>query len=330
MQYTRPALTIAIPTVNRADLVCRAVESALAQTRADIEVIVSDNGSTDGTPGLLSRLRDRRLRHYRHERTMPASTHGKFLIDQAQGEFFVALSDDDYLEPEFSARVLELVERQAGLAFVYTKTTVHIDGVSVHTLAGPDVEPGADFLAAYFAWKREVRWCATASRLEHLRRIGEAPPEWVIGDMFYLVKLATLGDVGCVPLPLSNYTYLAGDNSSSRTPVARWAQELRILADEAMREYVDTGVDAAAISSFRREADKFVARSTANQFLFNAIRGVEKGTLIRAFSDSWSLLGVDASSMARAAAAIALPSTALKWLILLAMRRRVASRRNST
>ena len=42
-----PRLTIAIPTVNRARLLPRAIESALAQTSSEIEIIVSDNGSTE-------------------------------------------------------------------------------------------------------------------------------------------------------------------------------------------------------------------------------------------------------------------------------------------
>jgi glycosyltransferase involved in cell wall biosynthesis len=48
-----PRLTIAIPTLNRAQLLTRAIESALAQTSPDIEIIVSDNGSTDDTPAVI-------------------------------------------------------------------------------------------------------------------------------------------------------------------------------------------------------------------------------------------------------------------------------------
>src|SRR6185437_11351056 len=100
-----PRLTIAIPTVNRAGLLGRAIESALAQTSTDIEILVSDNGSTDGTPQVIARYAGQGIRTFRHERTMPAERHGEFVINQAQGEFFLGLSDDDYLEPQFAAKV---------------------------------------------------------------------------------------------------------------------------------------------------------------------------------------------------------------------------------
>ena len=69
-----PRLTIAIPTINRAGLLGRAIESALAQTSSDIEIIVSDNGSTDDTPAVIDRYVGRcaegRLRTFRHPSTI--------------------------------------------------------------------------------------------------------------------------------------------------------------------------------------------------------------------------------------------------------------------
>lgn len=108
----RPRLTIAIPTFNRADLLGRAIESALAQTSREIEILVSDNGSVDDTPAVIARYAGRGLRTFRHEKTMSAARNGEFLINQAQGEFFVGLSDDDFLLPEFTG--LRQLGRRSG------------------------------------------------------------------------------------------------------------------------------------------------------------------------------------------------------------------------
>jgi len=89
-----PRLTIAIPTINRANLLRRAIESALAQTSPEIEIIVSDNGSTDETPEVIARYAGRGLRTFRHPSTIHAVKHGEFLIEQSRGEFFLGLSDD--------------------------------------------------------------------------------------------------------------------------------------------------------------------------------------------------------------------------------------------
>src|SRR5689334_22793293 len=119
-----PRLTIAIPTVNRAALLGRAIESALAQTSKEVEIIVSDNGSTDETQAVIERYAGRGLRTFHHTVTMSAARHGEFLIGEARGELFLGLSDDDFLEPEFAAEVLALFDRNPELSFAYTGCAV--------------------------------------------------------------------------------------------------------------------------------------------------------------------------------------------------------------
>ncbi|MGB7332926.1 MAG: glycosyltransferase family A protein, partial [Terriglobales bacterium] len=148
---TTPRLTIAIPTLNRSGLLRRAIESALAQTSSDIEIIVSDNGSTDDTPAVIERYVGRGLRTFRHPSTMPATKHGQFLIEQSLGEFFVGLSDDDFLEPDFAAEVLALYDQHPELSFVYTGCAVHYEDCLVPAMVGPRVEAGASFLAAHYS-----------------------------------------------------------------------------------------------------------------------------------------------------------------------------------
>ncbi len=135
-----PRLTIAIPTLNRANLLGRAIDSALAQTSPDVEIVVSDNASIDETSAVLRRYEGRGVRIFRQAKTIPASRNGEFLINQAQGEFFLGLSDDDYLEPEFAAKVLALYDRHPELRFVYTGCAVHYDDVQVPAVVGPEVE----------------------------------------------------------------------------------------------------------------------------------------------------------------------------------------------
>jgi len=217
-----PRLTIAIPTLNRAGLLGRAIESALAQTSAATEIIVSDNGSTDETPAVIERYEGRGLRTFRHPSTMSAAKHGQFLMEQAHGEFFLGLSDDDFLEPEFSTEVLAMFDRHPELSFVYTGCAVHYEGFPVPALVGPSVEPGATFLAEHYAGRREVSWCACVTRLRDLREVGPQPEDRIMGDMFFWTKLAFRGPVGCVPRVLSNYVLMrsVNDNMSHGTAPA--------------------------------------------------------------------------------------------------------------
>jgi glycosyltransferase involved in cell wall biosynthesis len=326
-RHHQPALTIVIPTVNRAGVVGRAIESALAQTSDEIEIVVSDNGSTDDTPAVLSKYQDPRLRKIRHERTVSAEAHGNFLLEEARGEFFLGLSDDDYIEPEFAARVLDLYRRRQ-LSFVYTGCMVHYARVSVPAVVGPEVESGTDYLAAFFDGKREVCWCACVTRVADLRAIGPIPEGTICGDMFYWTKLAFDGDVGCVAAPLSNYTLMNTDNISSGAPVVRWAREMRMLADQVISGFEQAGVSRDETEALRAHCVEFVARSTANQFIWNAIRGKSRLRLLQDLRECAGFVSGDRSVWSRVAGALGLPRAVLVSVILKAAAQRAVERKN--
>ena len=63
-----PMISVVIPTFNRSRLVVRALESALAQTYGNFEVIVVDDGSTDDTAATLKSFRGRIRYHYQENR----------------------------------------------------------------------------------------------------------------------------------------------------------------------------------------------------------------------------------------------------------------------
>ncbi len=96
-----PLVTIAIPTYNRAATLGRAVESALAQTHAELDVLVGDDGSDDGTAALLADLaaRDERVRVVRRPRNVGMVANMDATLRGGRGEFTMLLADDDWLAP---------------------------------------------------------------------------------------------------------------------------------------------------------------------------------------------------------------------------------------
>src|ERR1051326_408792 len=176
-----PRLSIVIPTIgNRGELLARAVESALAQTSPDIEILLSDNASADDdTRALVERYAKRGLRTFRHANRMSAGRHGQFLLEQARGDFFRSLSDDDYLEPEFAAETLAAFDRNPGAAFVYTGCAIHYEDVQVPCVVGPPVESGADFLLNHYSGQREICWCACVTRTRELLQLAPLPEDRV-------------------------------------------------------------------------------------------------------------------------------------------------------
>ena len=313
-----PRLTIAIPTVNRAELLGRAIESALAQTSPDIEIIVSDNGSTDDTPAVIRRYAGRGLRTFRHPSTIPAAKHGQFLAEQAHGEFFVGLSDDDFLQPEFAAEALALYDRHPELSFVYTGCAIHYEDCQVPALVGPPVETGAAFLAAHYADQREVSWCACVTRVRDLLELGPLPENWTIGDMFYWTKLAFRGPIGCTPRVLSHYILFRSqnDNISHGTPPVVWARESQQMANEVIEASRRAGADPEYLSRLQADCRRHIARSAANQFVWSRLRGASRVQVWNGIAACLPYLSWNPIGLSRLVAALVLPRETLRRLLL--------------
>lgn len=311
----RPQLTIVIPTVNRAALVGRAIDSALAQTYPSIEILVSNNGSTDDTREVLSTYEGApRLRIVHRPVTIPAADHGNVLVDEARGRFFLGLSDDDWLEPEFASRVMALFERRPDLSFAWTGCWIHYADAAMPALTGPEVESGPEFLAAFLAGERNVCWCACVTRTDDLRRIGPIPREVVCGDMFYWTKIAAHGPVGCVPEPLSHYVSYReqSDGMALGTPVLAWADETRRWARDMIATCEAAPQPPMPREKLERHGRAFVARSTANQFVWRALRGERRLALLRTIRPALPYLAAeDRSPWIRVIASLLAP----RWLL---------------
>ncbi len=105
-------ISIIVPAYNAADYITECLESVLAQEHADMEVIVVDDGSTDGTTALLRSMavNEPRLRVIRQANTgvSAARNHG---LREARGEYVMFVDADDALAPDAVATLLELASQ---------------------------------------------------------------------------------------------------------------------------------------------------------------------------------------------------------------------------
>ncbi|AGB38422.1 glycosyl transferase [Natronococcus occultus SP4] len=123
------AVSIVIPTYNRASVVGRAIDSALAQTCDDLEVIVVDDGSTDGTAAVLESYGDDRLVVLETGANSGANAARNRGIERASGEFVSFLDSDDELAPTHLERVLEAFRTGSDrVGGVYTSYRKRRDG----------------------------------------------------------------------------------------------------------------------------------------------------------------------------------------------------------
>lgn len=135
----QPIVSVIIPTYNRKAVLMRAVESALSQTLADIEVLIADDGSTDGTEELFAACRDSRVRYcpLPHRGACAARNAG---IALASGRYIAFLDSDDVWMPN----KLELQKHQletSGADVVFCAFRRH-DGANVSCFPDPDMPEG--------------------------------------------------------------------------------------------------------------------------------------------------------------------------------------------
>ncbi|HEU5149619.1 MAG TPA: glycosyltransferase family 2 protein [Iamia sp.] len=99
-----PSISVIIPVRDRAEVVARAVRSALAQTLPPDEVIVIDDASADDTVAAVEAIDDRRVRLIRHRQRRGASAARNTGIDTADGDVLGFLDSDDEWQPGRLAR----------------------------------------------------------------------------------------------------------------------------------------------------------------------------------------------------------------------------------
>lgn len=95
-------VSVYIPTHNRAQLVQRAIESVLAQSYANLEIIVSDDGSSDNTPEVMAAYVEKHanIKYVRSETPQGACHARNCAIELASGDYITGLDDDDYFEKD--------------------------------------------------------------------------------------------------------------------------------------------------------------------------------------------------------------------------------------
>jgi glycosyltransferase involved in cell wall biosynthesis len=112
-----PAVSVCIPTYNRKDYLKETLQSVFAQTYKDYEVVIVDDGSTDGTGEMIKQLGYNVRYHW--QRNGGAAAAKNKLIELAIGEYITLLDSDDLLVPDAIERMAAVMQREAEPVIVY-------------------------------------------------------------------------------------------------------------------------------------------------------------------------------------------------------------------
>ena len=112
-----PSISVIIPLYNKARYIERAIFSVLKQTYQDYEIIIVDDGSTDGSADIVKSINDERIRYVWQENSGPGAARNKG-IALSLGEIIAFLDADDEWEPEFFSSGVDILNRFQHIAFV--------------------------------------------------------------------------------------------------------------------------------------------------------------------------------------------------------------------
>ena len=135
----KPRVSIGMPVYNGDRFLKQALDSVLAQTFQDFELIISDNGSTDTTQEICREYagRDQRIRYYRNEQNLGGAWNFNRVFELSTADYFRWACHDDMCAPELLERCVEVLDRKPSVVLCYPKTSV-IDENGKHIEHYPD------------------------------------------------------------------------------------------------------------------------------------------------------------------------------------------------
>lgn len=195
-----------MPTWNAAAFVHDTLTSLAAQTYPNLEILISDDASSDGTPAICERIvaADSHFRLVRQQRRLGWVGNVNVLLKHARGDYCFFAFHDDPIEPPYVARLVDALERfpRAVLAFsdVYSRDRIdryrELEGITDR------LERARRIIRKQGAWwvpNRGLFRMEAARRIGGMRRhlAGEYKADWP-----WLLHLALLGEFVRVPEPL--------------------------------------------------------------------------------------------------------------------------------
>jgi glycosyltransferase involved in cell wall biosynthesis len=244
-----PAVSIGIPVYNGADFLGAAIESHLAQTFGDFELVISDNASTDGTEDLCRGFakEDSRVRYVRQAENIGANANFNEVVHLSRAPYYRWAADDDTLSPDYLEKTYALLSKDDDAVLCHSFTE-HIDengkalapasdGVgyvddSGTYVDGPDPNIATRLLRSPYPHVRfrdvllHTKWCFEIFGL--MRRevlLSTAMQQKFYGtDRVLLAEMALLGTWRVVEEPLwQRRSHAGASNNMSVWQKAKWS-----------------------------------------------------------------------------------------------------------
>jgi len=124
MNAQKPYVSIGLPVFNGENYLEETLQSILAQTFSDFELIISDNASTDRTQEICETYarQDRRIRYTRHQTNLGAGPNFNRTVELSRGKYFKWAAHDDLLAPDYLEKCVAALDNDPSILLCHTKT----------------------------------------------------------------------------------------------------------------------------------------------------------------------------------------------------------------
>jgi glycosyltransferase involved in cell wall biosynthesis len=309
-----PLVSIVIPTFNRANLVGRAIHSALKQTIQDIEVIVCVDGSTDNTKEILDDICDSRLYVIYHPINVGMCLNMNSGLNAARGEYLLILSDDDWLELSCLEYLLMPWKKYQDISISYGQWWYHHqDAAVLQKSEASDIEAGFQYVKGYFSGLRRTILHGSLFRRMDVLRVGGIP-EGYAQDTILTLKLAFEGNVAYVPYPVTNYK-LQISSATHNLNVINLLRDRKTCLDICLALGKENAISADELGRLENHVRKKLATEAAISLIALGSSGVSKISVWARYKEIRPYLKFNVIyAMPMLLGAIVLPASFLKVL----------------
>jgi glycosyltransferase involved in cell wall biosynthesis len=298
---SRPTVSVVVPCFNGEAYLAAALGSALEQTHAPLEILVIDDGSTDGSARLARSFGSSvRVICQENQGESVARNRG---FELAEGDWVAFLDADDLWHPEKLAAAAELV--RDGVVCVHT---AYYKFGGETGIVDRSVVPAAERYRPRYVALHNFLLPSTAM----VRRDARARfPTWTRDgeDLLFFLDLLREGEFRAVAAPLTGHRCHAAAQSATRRRDLRWRASVRAWLDRGLH-----GLPASEVSAIRAGWDRRVARAARAALWDGRVED------FRAAAESFPVVGTFAAAFVTATA---------EDLYLMPRRTRAARRRKT-
>lgn len=220
-------VSVIVPVYNILDCLERCVDSLLAQTYKKMEILLVDDGSTDGTGTLCDQLaeKDSRIRVF-HKENGGSSSARNLGILQARGGYLGFVDSDDYVEPDMYERLLEVLRQHQGLMAQVGRNEIDAQGNRLPDICVPPPKlesvSAENFLRELLLHRGDCSFCTKLIHRSLFFPEDASPrlfPEGMLNEDFYLMiqMLSDLPQIWSLPGYCYHVFYRIGSNTRKQT-----------------------------------------------------------------------------------------------------------------